>query len=254
MPRVLARMPYGADTKPIEELDEGGAGPPTPVPHDHFTWMNAAYVMGTKLTDAFAKYGLCVAIRGAEGGGKVEGLPAFTFTSDDGDKDLKCPTELGITDRREAELSKLGFLPLCHYKNTDYAVFFGGQTTQKPKKYDRPEATANAAISARMPYIMATSRFAHYLKVMARDMIGAFKEAGNIEDDLNRWIKNYVNSNESAGQEMKARYPLREARIEVREIPGRPGSYNAIAHLRPWLQLEELTTSMRLVARIPQRV
>ena len=117
------------------------------------------------------------AIRGAEGGGKVEGLPAHIFNSDDGDIDLKCPTEIAITDRREAELSKLGFLPLCHYKNTDYAVFFGAQTTQKPKKYDRPEATANAAISARLPYIMATSRFAHYLKVIARDKIGSFMEA-----------------------------------------------------------------------------
>src|SRR4029079_17783134 len=169
-------------------------------------------VMGTKLTDAFAKYGFCTAIRGAEGGGKVEGLPAFIFTSDDGDKDLKCPTEIGITDRREAELSKLGFLPLCHYKNTDYAVFFGGQTTQKPKKYDRPEATANAAISARLPYIMATSRFAHYLKVMARDWIGRFMEASNVEAELNRWIKNYVNANVDAGQETKAKFPLREAK------------------------------------------
>ncbi|HKM55481.1 MAG TPA: type VI secretion system contractile sheath large subunit, partial [Isosphaeraceae bacterium] len=153
MPRVLARMPYGADTKPIEEFGFEEVDATKPVPHENFSWMNAAYVMGTKMTDAFAKYGFCTAIRGAEGGGKVEGLPAFIFTSDDGDKDLKCPTEIGITDRREAELSKLGFLPLCHYKNTDYAVFFGGQTTQKPKKYDRPEATANAAISARLPYI-----------------------------------------------------------------------------------------------------
>jgi type VI secretion system protein ImpC len=252
MPRVLARMPYGADTKPIEEFGYEEVDSSKPVPHDHFTWMNAAYVMGTKLTDAYAKYGICVAIRGAEGGGKVEGLPAFVFKSDDGDSDLKCPTELGITDRREAELSKLGFLPLCHYKNTDYAVFFGGQTTQKPKKYDRPEATANAAISARMPYIMATSRFAHYLKVMARDMIGSFKEAGNIEDDLNRWIKNYVNSNEKAGQETKAKYPLREAKVEVKEIPGAPGSYNAQVWMRPWLQFEELTASLSMVASLPK--
>ncbi|HZW34959.1 MAG TPA: type VI secretion system contractile sheath large subunit [Isosphaeraceae bacterium] len=252
MPRVLARTPYGANTKPIEEFAFEEVDPSKPVPHNHFTWMNAAYVMGTKLTDAFAKYGICVAIRGAEGGGKVEGLPAFTFTSDDGDKDLKCPTELGITDRREAELSKLGFLPLCHYKNTDYAVFFGGQTAQKPKKFDRPEATANAAISARMPYIMATSRFAHYLKVMARDMIGSFKEAGNIEDDLNRWIKNYVNSNEKAGQETKAKYPLREAKVAVKEVPGAPGSYTAQVWMRPWLQFEELTAALSMVANLPK--
>jgi len=223
-----------------------------PVPHDDFTWMNAAYVMGTKMTAAFATSGFCTAIRGAEGGGKVEGLPAFLFKSDDGDTDLKCPTEVGITDRREAELSKLGFLPLCHYKNTDYSVFFGGQTVQKPKKYDRPEATANAAISARLPYIMATSRFAHYLKVMARDWIGSFKEAGDLENELNRWIKNYVNANEGAGQENRAKFPLREAKVVVQPIPGQPGSYNAVAWMRPWLQFEELATSMRMVASIPK--
>jgi type VI secretion system protein ImpC len=257
MPRVLARLPYGSQSKPIEEfnyeeVELDAQGKARPVPHDHYTWMNAAYVMGTKLTDAFAKYGFCVAIRGAEGGGKVEGLPAHSFISDDGDPDLKCPTEIGITDRREAELSKLGFLPLCHYKNTDYAVFFGAQTTQKPKKYDRPEATANAAISARLPYLMATSRFAHFLKVIARDKIGSFMEADDCEEWLNRWINNYVNGNPKSGAETKAKYPLAEARVEVKEIPGKPGSYNAVAWLRPWLQLEELTTSLRMVARIPQ--
>jgi type VI secretion system protein ImpC len=257
LPRAVARLPYGAATKPIdefayEEAPFDAAGAARPMDHEHYCWMNAAYVMGARLTDAFAQTGFCVAIRGAEGGGKVENLPFHVFTSDDGDLDAKCPTEIGITDRREFELSNLGFLPLCHYKNTDYAVFFGAQSTQKPKKYDRPEATANAAISARLPYLMATSRFAHYLKVMARDKIGSFMEATDVEAWLNRWINNYVNSNESAGQEMKARFPLREARVEVREIPGRPGSYNAIAYLRPWLQMEELTTSMRLVARIPQ--
>ena len=192
-------------------------------------------------------------IRGAEGGGKVEGLPMHVFQSDDGDQDAQCPTEIGITDRREFELSNLGFLPLSHYKNTNYAVFFGGQTVQKPKKYDRPEATANAAISARLPYIMATGRFAHYLKVMARDKIGSLMEAADCEVWLNRWISNYTNSNEKAGVESKMRYPLRESKVEVREIPGKPGSYNAVAYLRPWLQMEELTASMRLVARIPQK-
>jgi len=252
MPRVLSRMPYGAATKPIEAFAFEEVDASKPVPHEDFTWMNAAYVMGTKMTDAFAKSGFCTAIRGAEGGGKVEGLPAFIFTSDDGDKDLKCPTELGITDRREAELSKLGFLSLNHYKNNDYAVFMGGQTTQKPKLYDRPEATANAAISARLPYIMATSRFAHYLKVMARDWVGSFKEAADVEIELNRWIKNYVNANPTAGQDNRAKYPLREAKVVVQEIPGKPGSYNAIAWMRPWLQFEELTTSMRMVASIPK--
>jgi type VI secretion system protein ImpC len=258
MPRVIGRLPYGAATKPIEEFayeeaPSDASGAARPMEHGDYCWMNAAYVMGARLTDSYAKSGFCVAIRGAEGGGRVENLPAHVFTSDDGDTDTKCPSEIGITDRREFELSNLGFLPLCHYKNTDYAVFFGAQTTQKPKKYDRPEATANASISARLPYIMASSRFAHYLKVIARDKIGSFMEATDCENWLNRWIMNYVNSNANAGLETKARYPLREAKVEVREIPGKPGSYNAIAHLRPWLQLEELTTSLRMVARIPQK-
>ncbi len=257
MPRVLARLPYGSSGTQIDEFNFEEApvdseGRTTSMTPDKFTWTNASFALGERLTTAFAETGWCTAIRGAEGGGKVENLPSFTFTSDDGDIDQQCPTEIGITDRREAELSKLGFLPLCHYKNTDYSVFFGAQTTQKPKKYDAPEATANAAISARLPYIMATARIAHYLKVMGRDKIGSFLEASDAEAWLNRWIGGYVNGNASAGQETKARFPLAEARVSVKEIPGAPGSYNAVAYLRPWLQMEELTTSMRLVARIPQ--
>ena len=179
-------------------------------------------------------------------------MPSHTFISDDGDVDQKCPTEIGITDRREAELSKLGFLPLCHYKNTDYAVFFGAQTAQKPKKFDDPAASANAEISARLPYIMATSRIAHFLKVMARDKVGSFMEAGDAEEWLNSWIAKYVNASPGASAEMKARFPLAEATIEVKETPGQPGVYSAIAYLRPWLQMEELTASMRLVANIPK--
>ncbi|MDX5932178.1 type VI secretion system contractile sheath large subunit [Acidiphilium acidophilum] len=258
MPRTLARVPYGAATAPVdtfnyEEAPFDASGAARAQDHKDYCWMNAAYMMGERLTASFAASGFCVAIRGAEGGGKVENLPTHVFQSDDGDMDAKCPTEIGITDRREFELSNLGFLPLCHYKNTDYAVFFGAQSAQKAKKYDRPDATANAAISARLPYIMASSRFAHFLKVMARDKIGSFMEAKDCENWLNRWIGNYVNGNADAGPEMKAKYPLREAKVEVKEIPGKPGSYNAVAYLRPWLQMEELTTSMRMVARIPQK-
>lgn len=257
MPRVLARVPYGSKGREIEEFKFEEApidaeGKVSAMSSDQFSWMNASYALGERLTSAFSKYGWCVAVRGAEGGGKVEDLPSFTFTSDDGDVDQQCPTEIGITDRREAELSKLGFLPLCHYKNTDYAVFFGAQTTQRPKKYDNPDATANAAISARLPYIMATSRFSHYLKVMGRDKVGSFMEVKDCEDWLNHWIRNYVNGNPDASAEMKAQYPLAEATVSVKEVPGAPGSYNAVAYLRPWLQMEELSASMRLVARIPQ--
>lgn len=257
MPRALARLPYGSNTLPVdafnyEETPMKDGDPTAQLGHEDYCWMNAAYVLGARLTDAFAKYGWTTAIRGAEGGGKVENLPLHVFKTDEGDVDSQCPTEIAITDRREAELSKLGFLPLCHYKNTDYSVFFGGQTVQKPAKYDRPEATANAAISARLPYILATGRFAHYLKVIARDKIGSFMEVSDCEAWLNRWINNYVNNNPNAGQDAKARYPLSEAKVEVKEVPGQPGSYNAVAWLRPWLQFEELTTSLRMVASIPK--
>ena len=252
MPRALARLPFGKETKPIEEFDFEEGEPGKSLQHEHYCWMNSAYVMGARLTDSFARTGFCTTIRGAENGGMVSNLPSHTFVSDDGDQDQKCPTEIAITDRREKELSDLGFLPLCHYKNTDYAVFFGAQTVHRPKKYDKAEATANEAISSRLPYIMASSRFAHYLKIMGRDKIGSFMERSDCEKWLNNWISNYVNANPDVGPEMKAKYPLREAKVTVREIPGKPGSYNAIAHLRPWLQMEELTTSLRMVARIPQ--
>lgn len=258
LPRVLARLPYGAATKPVEEfgyeeceLDVSGEAKKTG--HTDYCWMNAAYVMGTNMTRAAAETNWCTAIRGMENGGKVEGLPVHNFLSDDGDLDSKCPTEIGITDRREAELSKEGFLPLCHYKNTDYSVFFGAQTCQRPLKYDTPDATANAAISARLPYIMAASRIAHFLKCIARDKIGSFMERQDMEDFLKRWISNYVLSDPKPSPEMKARYPLAEAHITVEEIPGAPGSYNAVALLRPWLQLEELSTSLRMVAKLPKK-
>ncbi|WP_083672015.1 type VI secretion system contractile sheath large subunit [Sphingomonas montana] len=258
MPRVLARQPFGAETKSVDEFNYEEApvsveGAPRAMGHDDYCWMNAAYAMGTKMTAAFSESGWTTAIRGAEGGGKVADLPTHQFVSDDGDLSEQCPTEIAITSRREKELSDLGFLPLSHYKNTDYAVFFGAQTTQKPKKYDRPEATENAAISARLPYIMASSRFAHYLKVMARDKIGSFMEIDDVSTWLNRWILNYVNAAEGGGQEIRAKFPLREGRVEVTAVPGAPGSYNAVAYLRPWLQMEELTASLRLVARIPQK-
>jgi len=257
LPRVLARLPYGQATQPIEgfrfeEFPLDNLGRNTATDHADYCWMNAAYVMGSVLTRAFAEYGWCTHIRGAENGGRVDGLPLHSFVSEDGDISNKCPTEIGLADRREAELSRLGFLPLCHYKNTDYAVFFGAQTSQKPKKFDTPDASANAAISAQLPYLMATSRIAHYLKVMARDKVGSFLEAQDAENWLNHWIGSYCNSNPGASAETRARFPLAEARVEVREVAGMPGTYNAVAWLRPWLQMEELSASLRLVASIPK--
>jgi type VI secretion system protein ImpC len=256
MPRVLARVPYGATTKPIEEFafeeaSKDDRGAEKALPHEHYCWMNAAFVLGARLTEAFAKNGWCTAIRGTEGGGKVENLPSHVFVSDDGDIDQKCPTEIGIDERREYELSQCGFLPLVHSKNSDFAVFIGSQTAKRAKKYDTPSATENAQIAARLPYVLATSRFAHFLKVMARDKIGTFMEADDCGEWLNRWINQYVNASPTATAESKLRFPLREARVDVKAIPGKSGAYNAVAYLRPWLQMEELTASLRLVANIP---
>jgi type VI secretion system protein ImpC len=249
LPHVLMRLPYGPDTVPVEAFDfkEDVDGKD----HSKYCWGNAAYAFGARLTDAFAKYGWCAAIRGVEGGGRVDGLPTHTFRTDEGEIALKCPTEIAITDRREKELSDLGFIPLVHCKGTDFAAFFGAQSAQKGKKYDTAAATANARLSTQLQYMMAMSRFAHYLKSIMRDKIGSFMTRKDCEDFLNRWIKNYVISTEDAGQELKAKYPLKEARIEVSEIPGKPGCYRAVSYLKPHFQLDEITISLRLVAELP---
>jgi len=249
LPHVLLRLPYGKETVPVEAFnfkeDVDGKD------HKKYLWGNAAYAMGARLTNAFAKYGWCAAIRGVEGGGLVEGLPAHTFNTDDGEIALKCPTEIAITDRREKELSDLGFIPLIHCKGTDCAAFFGAQSAQKAIKYDTDAANANARLSTQLQYLMATSRFAHYLKSIMRDKVGSFMTRKNCEDFLNRWIRNYVVSTDDVGQEIKAKYPLKEARIDVSEMPGKPGCYRAVAFLKPHFQLDELTVSLRLVAELP---
>jgi type VI secretion system protein ImpC len=249
LPRVLMRLPYGANTLPAEGLnfEEDVSGANT----SKFCWTNPAYILGERITNAFSHYKWTAAIRGVEGGGIVEGLPAYTFKTTDGDIALKCPTETSITDRREKELSDLGFISLCHCKGTDYAAFFGGQTTQKPKIYNLDDANANSNLSARLPYILAASRFAHYIKVIMRDKIGSFLTRENVEKYLNTWIASYVVLNDNASQAVKAKFPLREARIDVYEVPGKPGSYRSVVYLRPHFQMEELTASIRMVATLP---
>jgi len=249
LPRTLSRLPYGKDTKPIDEFsyEEHVDG----TDHSKYLWMNAAYSLGTRMTNSFSMYGMCVAMRGVEGGGLVEGLPTHNFYTDEGDIALKCPTEIPITDRREKELADLGFVPLVHCKGTDYAAFFSVQSAQKPKVYDKDAANANARLSAQLPYIMAVSRFAHYLKAMMRDKIGSFMSRKEAEIFLNQWITNYVTPDDTASPATKAQRPLREARIDVTEVPGKPGVYRAVAFLRPHFQLDELTVSLRLVADLP---
>jgi type VI secretion system protein ImpC len=248
MPRFLSRIPYGAKTAPVEEFDfeEDTAG----ADHNKYVWSNAAYAMGVNVTRAFKLYGWCARIRGLESGGTVEGLPVHTFPTDDGGVDMKCPTEIAITDRREAELAKNGFMPLSHYKNTDFAAFMGAQSLQKPQVYDDPTATANANLSARLPYLFATCRFAHYLKCMVRDKIGSFKEREDMQTWLNKWISQFCCDSKSS-EEVKARFPLAEARVEVAEVKGNPGYYTSKFWLRPHYQLEGLTVSLRLVSRLP---
>ncbi len=249
MPRVLARLPYGDATNPIDEFNyeedtnQGDSG--------DYTWMNAAYAMGANINRAFKNYGWTTAIRGVESGGVVSNLPTHTFPTDDGGMAMKCPTEVSITDRREAELSANGFLPLIHWKNTDYAAFIGGQTLNNPAEYEDPDATANAKLASRLPYIFAVSRFSHYLKCIVRDKLGSFKERADMQAWLTNWIAQYITTDPSASDEVKARYPLSAAEVYVEDVEGDPGYYKARFMLRPHYQLEGLTASMRLVTKLP---
>ena len=250
MPRFLARRPYGTKSDPIEEFDfeEDVEG----ADHNKYAWANSAYAMATNITRAFKLYGWCTRIRGIESGGAVENLPTHTFPTDDGGVDMKCPTEIAISDRREAELAKNGFMPLIHKKNSDFAAFIGAQSLQKPAEYDDPDATANANLSARLPYLFAVCRFAHYLKCMVRDKIGSFKERESLERWLQEWIYNYVDGNPAiSSEETKAMKPLAAAEVVVQEVEGNPGYYTSKFFLRPHYQLEGLTVSLRLVSKLP---
>jgi type VI secretion system protein ImpC len=250
MPHVLLREPYGKATRPIDEFDyeEGVDGRD----HSKYLWGNAAYSLASRLTNSFARFGWCASIRGVENGGLVEGLATHNFRTDEGDVALKCPTEVAITDRREKELADQGLVPLVHCKGTDYAAFFSVQTCNKPKLYDKAEANANARLSAQLPYMLAMSRFAHYLKAMMRDKLGSTMSRPQAELFLNQWIANYVIADDNASPAAKSERPLREARIEVMEVAGKPGALRAVAFLRPHFQLDELTVSLRLVADLPQ--
>jgi type VI secretion system protein ImpC len=250
MPRFLARLPYGAKTNPVDEFDfeEDTAG----ADHRRYTWANSAYAMATNINRSFKYYGWCTSIRGVESGGVVESLPVHTFPTDDGGVDMKCPTEIAISDRREAELAKNGFMPLVHRKNSDIAAFIGAQSLQKPQLYEDPDATANANLAARLPYLFACCRFAHYLKCIVRDKIGSFRERADMEKWLNSWIMNYVDGDPmNSSQETKARKPLAAAEVTVEEVEGNPGYYTSKFFLRPHYQLEGLTVSLRLVAKLP---
>jgi type VI secretion system protein ImpC len=250
MPRFLARLPYGAKTSPVDEFDfeEDTAG----ADHRRYCWANSAYAMAANINRSFKYYGWCTSIRGVESGGVVENLPVHTFPTDDGGVDMKCPTEIAISDRREAELAKNGFMPLVHRKNSDIAAFIGAQSLQKPQEYHDADATANANLAARLPYMFACNRFAHYLKSIARDKIGSFRERADMEKWLNDWIMNYVDGDPAnSSQETKARKPLAAAEVHVEEVEGNPGYYTSKFFLRPHYQLEGLTVSLRLVSKLP---
>ncbi|MCF6281475.1 MAG: type VI secretion system contractile sheath large subunit [Candidatus Polarisedimenticolaceae bacterium] len=250
MPRFLSRLPYGEATDPVEEFDF--EEDTDNADHNHYTWANAAYAMAVNINRSFKEYGWCSRIRGIESGGAVEGLPAHTFPTDDGGVDMKCPTEIAISDRREAELAKNGFMPLVHKKNTDFAAFIGAQSLQKPAEYDDPDATANANLAARLPYLFSTCRFAHYLKCIVRDKIGSFKERDEMQAWLQEWILQYVDGDpEHSSETTKAEHPLAAAEVVVEEVEGNPGYYTSKFFLRPHYQLEGLTVSLRLVSKLP---
>ncbi|WP_024531155.1 type VI secretion system contractile sheath large subunit [Serratia fonticola] len=249
LPRVIGRLPYGAKTIPVEQfcfeekISEDNSG--------SYLWVNAAYSLAGRMVKAFEQYGWCAAIRGIEGGGLVEALPTHHYVSVTGEKKLQCPTEIAISDRREKELAEMGFIPLVYYKGTDYAAFFSVQSSNRPRKYTTELANANAKLSTQLQYMMTTSRFAHYLKVIVRDKVGSFMSRTECQTYLQNWINQYIVGSDTVGAEIKASHPLREARIEVVEVPGAPGTYRAVAYLRPHFQLEGLSMSLRLVADLP---
>lgn len=250
MPRFLARAPYGAKTNPVEAFDfeEDVTG----ADHEAYSWANSAYAMAVNINRSFKLYGWCSRIRGIESGGAVEGLPTHTFPTDDGGVDMSCPTEIAISDRREAELARNGFMPLIHKKNTDFAAFIGAQSLHKPAQYDDPDASANANLAARLPYLFATCRFAHYLKCIVRDKVGSFKERDDMKKWLQKWIMQYVDGDPAhSSEETKAKKPLAAAEVVVEEIEGNPGYYAAKFFLKPHYQLEGLTVSLRLVSKLP---
>jgi type VI secretion system protein ImpC len=250
MPRVLSREPYGAKSIPVEEFDfeeetDGHKG-------GKYAWMNAAYAMAANINRAYKEWGWTVRIRGVQSGGEVINLPTHTFPTDDGDIDLKCPTEIAISDRREAELSKSGLLPLIHRKNTDKAAFIGAQSLYRPKKYDNVDATASDNISSRIPYMFAVSRFAHYLKCMVRDQIGETKERPDLQKWLQQWITQYVDGDpRNSSIATKAKKPLADAKVEVIADEENPGYYSAKFFLRPHFQLEGMDIGLSLVSRLP---
>jgi type VI secretion system protein ImpC len=251
LPRFLGRPLYGAKTEPVEEFafeedTEGGQ-------HDNYLWLNAAYALGVRITEAFKTYGWCTRIRGVESGGTVEDLPTALFPTDDGGTDAKCPTEIGISDRREAELSKTGLMALIHRKNTDQATFIGAQTLHAPKAYEDSDATASANLSARLPYIFASCRFAHYLKCMVRDWVGSTREAPQLAADLQSWIMQYVDMQpDFSSEEDKARKPLKSASVEVIPDPENPGYYRGVFRMVPHYQLEGMDVSLSMVSRLPK--
>ncbi|MFX1675673.1 type VI secretion system contractile sheath large subunit [Paraburkholderia sp. A2WS-5] len=250
MPRFLARAPYGAKTNPVDEFafEEDTAGADS----KKYAWANAAYAMATNINRSFKQYGWCSRIRGIESGGAVENLPVHSFPTDDGGVDMKCPTEIAISDRREAELAKNGFMPLVHKKNSDFAAFIGAQSLHKPAEYEDPDATANANLAARLPYLFACSRFAHYLKCIVRDKIGSFKEKDDMQRWLQNWILQYVDGDPAhSSEETKSRRPLAAAEVVIEEVEGNPGYYTSKFFLRPHYQLEGLTVSLRLVSKLP---
>lgn len=253
MPHVLLRLPYGQNSLPAEGMNfEEIVGPATGAPDSgSFLWGNAAYMLAQRVAQAFSQYSWTAAIHGLEGGGLVAGLPTYMYRNDSGIETLFCPTEVSITDQREKELNDLGFIPLCHCKDTGQAAFFGGQSSHQPKKYLSDNANANAKMSALLPYMLAASRFAHYIKVIMRAKIGSFMTRGNVETYLNTWIANYVLLDDNVPQEAKASYPLRQASVVVTDVPGEPGAYSAVLFIKPHFQLEELTTSIRLVVSLP---
>ncbi len=249
MPRFLARLPYGAATDPLDAFafEEHTEGPDT----ERLLWGNPAWAFAANLARAFGEFGWCARIRGIDRGGVVEGLPVLHHPTADGNVDRRTVTEICISERREAELASCGLIPLVHRKNSDVAAFISAQSLQKPQIFDDPDASANANLSARLPYLFASCRFAHYLKCMVRDKIGSAITRVQLNAWLSEWLIGYVDGSPStSSEEFKAAHPLSAGKVVVVDVPERPGIYDARVFLTPHYQLEGLSVSLRLTSRL----
>lgn len=250
LPRFLLRLPYGPDTVPVKGFDYREK---VAASHQSYLWGNAAFAFASRVAESFAQYRWCVNIIGPQGGGTVEDLPLHQYEAM-GAIQTKIPTEVLISERREFELAEEGFIALTMRKGSDNAAFFSANSVQKPKFFGTSaagkEAELNHKLGLQLPYMFIISRLAHYLKVIQREHIGTWKERGDLEQELNTWIRQYVSDMDNPMSGVRSRRPLRQAEVGVEEVPGEAGWYRVSLKVRPHFKYLGAYFTLSLVGRL----